>query len=32
MISEITARRSSSEIMALPPYLTTTVLPLYFWI
>ena len=29
-MSEMTARRSSSETMALPPYLTTMVLPLYF--
>ena len=31
-MSRMTSCLSSSLIMALPPYLTTTILPLYFWI
>ena len=31
MMSHMTARRSSSEIMAFPPYLTTMVFPVNFW-
>ena len=31
-MSHMTALRSLSEIMALPPYFTTMVLPVNFWI
>ena len=30
-MSVMTERRRLSEVMAFPPYLMTTVLPVYFW-